>query len=166
MVKKHSNLIGQTVVDEQDVSDVETDPRFWHDVMDLYFIRGKESRGRQDDDLVFFVRKVVQFCYCLTWLQYLYLIRLGWYQSSNSLSDLWFERNLKGMAMMMIMEAPRHILFAGGHLRYITSIPGSDNLCTKWFYLAMPILSRFQVVIDVRAPLSGKYCICGIICTN
>ncbi|KAL4034350.1 hypothetical protein IC575_007484 [Cucumis melo] len=58
MVKKHSNLIGQTVVDEQDVSDVETDPRFWHDVMDLYFIRGKESRGRQDDDLVFFVRKV------------------------------------------------------------------------------------------------------------
>ncbi|CAK9312499.1 unnamed protein product [Citrullus colocynthis] len=58
MVKKHSNLIGQTEVDEQDASDVEMDPRFWHDVMDLYFIRGKESRGRQDDDLVFFVRKV------------------------------------------------------------------------------------------------------------
>lgn len=65
MVKKHSNLIGQTEVDEQDASDVEMDPRFWHDVMDLYFIRGKESRGRQDDDLVFFVRKVVQFCYCV-----------------------------------------------------------------------------------------------------
>ncbi|XP_038886080.1 uncharacterized protein KIAA0930 homolog [Benincasa hispida] len=58
MVKKHSNLIGQTQVDEQDASDVEMDPRFWHDIMDLYFIRGKESRGRQDDDLVFFVRKV------------------------------------------------------------------------------------------------------------
>lgn len=58
MVKKHSNLIGQTEVDEQDASDVEMDPRFWHDVMDLYFIRGKESRGRQDDDLVFFIRKV------------------------------------------------------------------------------------------------------------
>lgn len=65
MVKKHSNLIGQTAVDEQDASDVEMDPRFWHDVMDVYFIRGKESRGRQDDDLVFFVRKVVQICYCI-----------------------------------------------------------------------------------------------------
>lgn len=61
MVKKHSNSIGQTEVEEQDASDVEMDPRFWHEVMDLYFIRGKESRGRQDDDLVFFVRKVVQF---------------------------------------------------------------------------------------------------------
>ncbi|KAL6995316.1 hypothetical protein U1Q18_005454 [Sarracenia purpurea var. burkii] len=58
MVKKHSKLIGKTIVDEDDASDIEMDPRFWHDVMDLYFIRGKESRGRQDDDLVFFVRKI------------------------------------------------------------------------------------------------------------
>ncbi|KAJ7958287.1 putative CW7 protein [Quillaja saponaria] len=58
MVKKHSNLLGKTVVDEQDASDVEMDSRFWHDVFDLYFVRGKESRGRQDDDLVFFVRKL------------------------------------------------------------------------------------------------------------
>ncbi|XP_027355135.1 uncharacterized protein KIAA0930 homolog isoform X2 [Abrus precatorius] len=58
MVKKHSNLIGKTVVEEQDASDIEMDMRFWHDVFDLYFVRGKESRGRQDDDLVFFVRKL------------------------------------------------------------------------------------------------------------
>ncbi|KAK6939741.1 Protein of unknown function DUF2045, partial [Dillenia turbinata] len=58
MVKKHSNLIGKTTVEDQDASDVEMDPSFWHDLLDLYFIRGKESRGRQDDDLVFFVRKM------------------------------------------------------------------------------------------------------------
>ncbi|KAK7352501.1 hypothetical protein VNO80_17923 [Phaseolus coccineus] len=58
MVKKHSNLIGKTVVEEQDASDIEMDMRFWHDVFDLYFVCGKESRGRQDDDLVFFVRKL------------------------------------------------------------------------------------------------------------
>ncbi|KAI8550109.1 hypothetical protein RHMOL_Rhmol06G0078900 [Rhododendron molle] len=58
MVKKHSKLLGKTLVDEDDASDVEMDLRFWHDVMDLYFIRGRESRGRQDDDLVFFVRKM------------------------------------------------------------------------------------------------------------
>ncbi|CAL5349008.1 hypothetical protein CsSME_00035744 [Camellia sinensis var. sinensis] len=58
MVKKHSKLLGKTNVDDEDASDVETDPRFWHDVMDLYFICGRESRGRQDDDLVFFVRKM------------------------------------------------------------------------------------------------------------
>ncbi|KAF1871662.1 hypothetical protein Lal_00020456 [Lupinus albus] len=57
MVKKHSNLIEKTTVEEIDASDVEMDMRFWHDVFDLYFVRGKESRGRQDDDLVFFVRK-------------------------------------------------------------------------------------------------------------
>ena len=130
MVKKHSNLIGQTEVDEQDASDVEMDPRFWHDVMDLYFIRGKESRGRQDDDLVFFIRKVVQFCYCLLLsLVAEPLIYLARYQSSNTLSDLCFERNLKDMGTMMIMEAPHLILFAGGHLRYTTSILGSDVLC-------------------------------------
>ncbi|KAK9219498.1 hypothetical protein WN943_008143 [Citrus x changshan-huyou] len=58
MVKKHSNLLGKTLVEEQDAVDVEMDSRFWRDVFDLYFIRGKESRGRQDDDLLFFVRKV------------------------------------------------------------------------------------------------------------
>lgn len=58
MVKKHSKLLGRTIVDEEDASDVEMDSKFWHDVMDLYFIRGRESRGRQDDDLVFFVKKL------------------------------------------------------------------------------------------------------------
>ncbi|GLT93622.1 hypothetical protein SLE2022_114050 [Rubroshorea leprosula] len=57
MVKKHSSLLGKSVVEEQDASDVVMDRRFWHDVFDLYFIRGEESRGRQDDDMIFFVRK-------------------------------------------------------------------------------------------------------------
>lgn len=59
VVKKHSNLLGQTTVDEQDASDVEMDYRFWRDVMNLYFVLGRESRKRQDDDLIFFVRKMV-----------------------------------------------------------------------------------------------------------
>ncbi|OVA01172.1 Protein of unknown function DUF2045 [Macleaya cordata] len=58
MVRKHSNLLGQTIVDEKDATDVEMDPRFWHDLLDVYFIHGKESRSRQDDDLIFFVRKL------------------------------------------------------------------------------------------------------------
>lgn len=63
MVKKHSNLLGKTVVEEEDASDVEMDGQFWHDVLDLYFVRGKESKRRQDDDLLFFVRKwVLKIC--------------------------------------------------------------------------------------------------------
>lgn len=59
MVKKNSSLLEKTVVDEQEDTDVEMNESFWHGVLDLYFIRGKESRKRQDDDLVFFVRKLV-----------------------------------------------------------------------------------------------------------
>ncbi|GMH03201.1 hypothetical protein Nepgr_005040 [Nepenthes gracilis] len=58
MVKKHSNLLGKTTVDEQDASDVQMDQGFWHDILNLYFISGRESRGCQDDDLIFFVRKM------------------------------------------------------------------------------------------------------------
>ncbi|KAF3447467.1 hypothetical protein FNV43_RR12653 [Rhamnella rubrinervis] len=58
MVKKNSSLLEKKVVDEEDAADVEMDERFWQGVLDLYFIRGKESRRRQDDDLVFFVRKL------------------------------------------------------------------------------------------------------------
>lgn len=54
MVKKHSTLLGKG-----SASDVEMDGPFWYDMLDLYFVRGKESRGRQDDDLVFFIRKKV-----------------------------------------------------------------------------------------------------------
>ncbi|CAH9119391.1 unnamed protein product [Cuscuta epithymum] len=58
MVKKHSKFLGKTIVEEEDPSDVEMDPQFWHEVLDLFFICGKEPRGRQEDDLVFFVRKM------------------------------------------------------------------------------------------------------------
>ena len=67
MVKKHSSSLKNTAVDdEQDASDVEMDPSFWHDILDLYFICGRESRGRQDDDLIFFVRKLVCSFFCVT----------------------------------------------------------------------------------------------------
>ncbi|KAK9166035.1 hypothetical protein Scep_001226 [Stephania cephalantha] len=58
MVKKHSKLLGKTIVDEEDSSDLEMDSRFWRDLLELYFIQGRESRDRGDDDLVFFVRKL------------------------------------------------------------------------------------------------------------
>ncbi|KAG6507651.1 hypothetical protein ZIOFF_033002 [Zingiber officinale] len=56
MVKKHSNLLGESVHDLLDASDVEMDDEFWHEVLDFYFIRGRVSKGRQEDDLLFFVR--------------------------------------------------------------------------------------------------------------
>ncbi|PIN11608.1 hypothetical protein CDL12_15793 [Handroanthus impetiginosus] len=58
MVRKHSNSIGQTILDENEADDLEMDPGFWHDIIDLYFVRSRESRGREDDDLIFFVRKM------------------------------------------------------------------------------------------------------------
>ncbi|PSR99930.1 Protein of unknown function DUF2045 protein [Actinidia chinensis var. chinensis] len=58
-VKNHSKLLGKTIVEEGDASDVEMDREFWYDIMDLYFIRGRKSRGRQDDDLVFFVSRMI-----------------------------------------------------------------------------------------------------------
>lgn len=59
MVRKHSKLLGKTVVDnEDDPSDLEMDSAFWHDIVDLYFVRSTESRRREDDDLLFFVRKL------------------------------------------------------------------------------------------------------------
>lgn len=59
MVKKHSVLLRQNTVDEQDVSDVEKNHGFWHDVMELYFVTGTEARRRLDDDLIFFVKNTV-----------------------------------------------------------------------------------------------------------
>ncbi|KAK1395960.1 Cw7 protein [Heracleum sosnowskyi] len=56
MVKKHSVLLRKNKVDELDVSDVEKNHGFWHDVMELYFVTGKEARRRLDDDLIFFVK--------------------------------------------------------------------------------------------------------------
>uniref|UniRef100_A0A453AH42 Uncharacterized protein n=1 Tax=Aegilops tauschii subsp. strangulata TaxID=200361 RepID=A0A453AH42_AEGTS len=60
MVKKHSHLIGWTVVEaEDDPSDVEMDDKFWHEMLDLFFVRGRVSRSREEDDLVFFVNSTV-----------------------------------------------------------------------------------------------------------
>ncbi|XP_068657267.1 uncharacterized protein [Aristolochia californica] len=58
MVRKHSTILNKATFDEEDVSDVEMDSLFWHDMMDSYFIRGKQSKGRQDDDLIFFVKNI------------------------------------------------------------------------------------------------------------
>lgn len=62
MVKKHSHLIGWTVVDaEDDASDVGMDDKFWHEMLDLFFVRGRVSKRREEDDLVFFVNNMVPF---------------------------------------------------------------------------------------------------------
>ncbi|GFQ06195.1 hypothetical protein PHJA_002763500 [Phtheirospermum japonicum] len=57
MVRKHSKLIGKTILDgdeDESSGDLEMDSGFWRDIIDLYFVRSRESRGREDDDLVFF----------------------------------------------------------------------------------------------------------------
>lgn len=59
MVKKHSELLRQNTVEEKDVSDVGKNHGFWHDVMEHYFVNGKEARKRLDDDLIFFVKNTV-----------------------------------------------------------------------------------------------------------
>lgn len=59
MVRKHSKFLEKTTIVEQDASDAEIDSQFWHEVLDLYFMRSRESKGRQDDDLIFFVRDIV-----------------------------------------------------------------------------------------------------------
>ncbi|PKA66502.1 hypothetical protein AXF42_Ash003156 [Apostasia shenzhenica] len=56
MVKKHSKLLAKSTSNEEEASDTEMDERFWEEVLDLYFIRGNVSRGRLEDDLIFFVR--------------------------------------------------------------------------------------------------------------
>ncbi|KAL6574194.1 hypothetical protein OROHE_001098 [Orobanche hederae] len=61
MVRKHSKLIGETVLgDDEDetLDDVEMDSLFWHDIINMFFVQSREARGREDDDLIFFVRKV------------------------------------------------------------------------------------------------------------
>ncbi|KAI3738446.1 hypothetical protein L2E82_28478 [Cichorium intybus] len=57
-VKKHSTLIGKAIEDEEDTSHIDMNQKFWHDVMDLYFMGGRESKEQQDDDLLFFVTKM------------------------------------------------------------------------------------------------------------
>lgn len=58
MVRKHSNL-SESASDDQDASDAKIDERFWHEVLDMYFVRGTTSEERQEDDLIFFVRNMV-----------------------------------------------------------------------------------------------------------
>ncbi|KAF3651808.1 putative squalene monooxygenase-like, partial [Capsicum annuum] len=61
MVKKKSDMLVKANNKEVEIaSDVEMDPGFWRDTMDLYFIQDKESRGLQQDNLIFFVNKIVQ----------------------------------------------------------------------------------------------------------
>lgn len=70
IIRKHSKSIGQTILDEEESQDVpEMDPSFWHNIIDSYFVRSRESRGREDDDLIFFVRKMVAFTSINCYLQ-------------------------------------------------------------------------------------------------
>ncbi|CAA6657689.1 unnamed protein product [Spirodela intermedia] len=45
MVKQHSKFLREGMIDEDDTSDVEMDVKFWYEMLDLYFIRGRESKG-------------------------------------------------------------------------------------------------------------------------
>ncbi|PHU18058.1 hypothetical protein BC332_13753 [Capsicum chinense] len=45
MVKKSGMLVKANKKEVEIASDVEMDPHFWSDAVDLYFIHGKESRG-------------------------------------------------------------------------------------------------------------------------
>ncbi|CAA7393792.1 unnamed protein product [Spirodela intermedia] len=56
MVKQHSKFLREGMIDEDDTSDVEMDVKFWYEMLDLYFIRGRESKGGHEDDLIFFVK--------------------------------------------------------------------------------------------------------------
>lgn len=57
IVRKHSNLLGQSALDEKDDGDDEVDMRFWREMLDMFFIRGtSQSKSHQDDDMIFFVR--------------------------------------------------------------------------------------------------------------
>ncbi|XP_062200857.1 uncharacterized protein LOC133903476 isoform X2 [Phragmites australis] len=59
MVKKHSHLIGWTIVDaEDDAEDAGMDDKFWHEMLDLFFVHGGVSNRREEDDLVFFVNNM------------------------------------------------------------------------------------------------------------
>ncbi|GJN29449.1 hypothetical protein PR202_gb17675 [Eleusine coracana subsp. coracana] len=59
MVKKHSHLIGWTIVDaEDDASDARMDDKFWHEMLDLFFVLGGASNRSEEDDLVFFVNNM------------------------------------------------------------------------------------------------------------
>lgn len=58
MVKKHSNHLVERTDDEHEASDVEMDAEFWHEMLDLYFVCCRVTQGREEDDLVFFVRNM------------------------------------------------------------------------------------------------------------
>ncbi|KAF3330999.1 hypothetical protein FCM35_KLT04353 [Carex littledalei] len=57
MVKKQSKFLRE--IDGQDSTSSGSstmDSQFWHEMLDLYFVRGNVSKGHEEDDLIFFVR--------------------------------------------------------------------------------------------------------------
>ncbi|KAG0488898.1 hypothetical protein HPP92_007709 [Vanilla planifolia] len=56
MVRKHSKSLAESTSDDQDGSDTEMDEKFWHELLELYFVRGTTLKENQEDDLIFFVR--------------------------------------------------------------------------------------------------------------
>lgn len=61
MVRMHSRSLVEARGDDEETSDVEMDSRFWNRVFDLYFVRGRVSKGREEDDMIFFVKNMVKF---------------------------------------------------------------------------------------------------------
>ncbi|XP_039141175.1 uncharacterized protein KIAA0930 homolog isoform X1 [Dioscorea cayenensis subsp. rotundata] len=63
MVRKHSRSLVEARGDDEETSDVEMDSRFWNRVFDLYFVRGRVSKGREEDDMIFFVKNMSMDAY-------------------------------------------------------------------------------------------------------
>ncbi|KAJ4795729.1 hypothetical protein LUZ62_046975 [Rhynchospora pubera] len=57
MVKKQSEFLRDNDLQDSTSSGSNAmDSRFWHEMLDLYFVRGNVSKGQEEDDLLFFIR--------------------------------------------------------------------------------------------------------------
>lgn len=122
IVKKHSVLLRKESVDDQDVSDVEKNHGFWHDVMELYFVTGKEARRRLDDDLIFFVRKTVGslllfFFNAFGDIRYVVLFSFFPLPSHHWFVYYLASRAWMGLNSLTVQRTTPLTLCAGGHLR-------------------------------------------------
>ena len=108
MVKQHSKFLKEGMLDEDDSSDVEMDLKFWNEMLDLYFVRGRETKGGHDDDLIFFVRDMVN--------SHEYIFQQEFICSKNLISSRIF-RICMDMGLMTVSKVILLILFEGGLLR-------------------------------------------------
>uniref|UniRef100_A0A803MTL5 Uncharacterized protein n=1 Tax=Chenopodium quinoa TaxID=63459 RepID=A0A803MTL5_CHEQI len=153
MVKKHSNLLGQTIVDEHDASDVELDQAFWHDILNLYFVQGKQSRGRQDDDLIFFVRKMV--------LKYFVSPSTAWNIHGHSSSDdlnansPYFVRRWASKVVKTVYASPSRVNFHLDSRKEAETFPAYPDICFA--------IDDFDSTFDTVVLSDADHCYCVVL---